>query len=145
MLTVDISEVERFEAEFQREVNRFDQNVRGPRLERALFEGTREAVNTRHYQDRTALLTSRIKGFVEISTPGAAEAVIGAFTDYASYVNRWDANQHGEATVLRANNGEWVVLDIPEGFIVRGADKTATVLLEEIDAAAVQLQRRLDD
>ena len=144
MLTVDISEVERFEREFQREVNEFDREVGGPRLERALFEGTREAVNTRHYQDRTALLTSMIKGFVEISTPGAAEAVIGAFTDYASYVNRWDANQGGEATMLKATNGEWVVLDIPEGFIVRGADKTATVLIEEIDAAAVRLSRTLE-
>lgn len=142
MLIIDIEPVFQAELAFEKAVNRFDERVRGQAMDTALKEGARVAVNTRHYQDRTALLTSRIKGFVEISVPGAVIASFGAYTDYASYVNAWDARQ-GSMT-FKAPDGMWVTMDLPEGFIVRGADEVAVVLLREVEAAAVELQALLD-
>lgn len=145
MLAIDLEPIFQAEAAYERAVNSFDELIRNRALPAALKEGERTAVNTRHYEDRTALLTSRIKGFVEISTPGAAEAAFGAFTDYASYVNAWDANQHGSATMLKADSGAWVMMDLPEGFVVRGADMVAVTLMREIETAATDFQRTLDE
>jgi hypothetical protein len=142
MLIIDLEPIFQAELAYEKAVNRFDERVRGQAMREALKEGERNAINTRHYQDQTALLTSRIKGFVEISVPGAVEAYIGAFTEYASYVNRWDSNQ-GSMT-FKAPSGVWVTTDLPEGFIVRGADEVAVVLIREIDDAVAALQADLD-
>src|ERR1700759_499894 len=85
MLSLDLEPVFQAELEFERAMIRFDERVRkGVGI--AVNEAVKLAAQTHRYEDETGLLTSRIKGFVEISTPGAATWILGAFTDYASFV-----------------------------------------------------------
>jgi hypothetical protein len=53
----------------------------------ATTEAPKQAINTKRFKDQTGLLTSMIKGWVEISVPGGAIGEIGAYTYYASFVD----------------------------------------------------------
>lgn len=53
----------------------------------AVVEAPIEAINTKRFNDQTGLLTSMMKGWVEISVPGGAIGELGAYTYYASYVD----------------------------------------------------------
>lgn len=153
MITIELEDVFQAEATYERAVTRFDERVRRG-LQTALDEGVREGINTRHYKDQTGLLTSRIKGFVEISTPGAAQGVLGAFTDYASFVDAGTRPHeiHGNPFLtFKAKDGTWVTTRMvrhpgtkADGFFGRAVQKTERVLLREVEVAASELQRFLD-
>ncbi len=153
MLMLDLEPIFQAEAEYERAMVRFDERVRRG-LQTALDESVREGVNTRHYKDETGLLTSRIKGFVEISTPGAAEGILGAFTDYASFVNSGTLPHeiHGNPFLtFKARDGSWVTTRMvhhpgtkPDGFMFRAFLKTEKILLREVEVATAELQRLLD-
>lgn len=141
---LDLDEVFQAEDRFEREARRFDERVRAG-LEKALRAGVLVGVNSRHYEDQTGLLTSMIKGFVVISTPGRAEGLLGAFTDYASYVNQGTLPHeiHGNPYLtFKAKDGTWVTVTRvfhpgtkPDGFMYRAYLEAERVLLREVEAA----------
>src|SRR4051812_42822185 len=154
MLILDLEPVYQAELAYEKAVNRFDERVRSG-VRTAIDESVREAVNTRHYQDQTGLLTSRIKGYVEISIPGAAAGYFGAFTDYASFVDGGTKPHeiHGNPFLtFKAKDGTWVTTRMvnhpgtkPDGFMGRAFLKAERVQLREVEVAAAELQRFLDD
>src|SRR5687767_7573592 len=144
MLIVDLEPVFQAEMLYERAVNRYDERVRrGVKV--AIDEAVLEAINTHNYQDQTGLLTSRIKGYVEVSTPGAAVGFFGAFTDYASFVN--DGTRPHEIRgnpflTFKSRSGEWVTTRLVhhpgtkgDGFMSRGYFKAERVLLREVESA----------
>jgi hypothetical protein len=154
-ILIDLQSVFDFEEEWQRGVQLVSDGVRRG-VQKAVDEGVREAINTRTYKDQTALLTSRIKGWVEISTPGGATGVLGAFTHYASYVN--DGTEpheiHGNPTLtFKGSNGQWVTVNTVErgpikhpgyrgdGFMSRALHKAERVILREVELSVAQLQQ----
>jgi hypothetical protein len=153
MLDVDISDVFLFEEEYERGlIGLSDAIRRAVRL--AIDEGVREAINTRRYQDQTGLLTSRISGYVEVSTPGGAAGYLGAFTKYASFVEggtRPHEIRGNPLLTFKASNGQWVTTHLvhhpgtrPDGFVGRGFLKAERVILREVELGVAQLQHLLD-
>lgn len=154
MIYVDLEPVFQAELEFEKAVVLFDERVRSG-LRTAIDEGAKLAAQTHRYEDQTGLLTSRIKGFVEISVPGAAVGVLGAFTDYASFVEGGTRPHeiHGNPFLtFKAKDGSWVTTTMvhhpgtkPYGFMGDAYLKAERVLIREIEIAADELQRFLDE
>lgn len=154
MLIIDLEPVFAAELAFEQAVNAFDVRVRQG-LATALHEGASEAQQHHRYEDQTGLLTSRIKGFVEISVPGAAQGILGAFTDYASFVEGGTRPHeiHGNPFLtFKAKDGTWVTTTMvhhpgtkPYGFMGDAFLKTERVLIRELEVAVSELQRLLDD
>ncbi len=152
MITVDIQPVHDLVDEWDRGLALLSDGIRRG-VRQGIDEGAREAVNTRRYKDQTGLLTSRIKGWIEISTPGGAIGVLGAFTHYASYVN--DGTEpheiHGNPfLVFKGRNGQWVYArkvnhpgTKPDGFMSRAYWKVERVVLREVELSVEELVRRL--
>jgi hypothetical protein len=149
---VDLQEVFDFEELYDREAVRLSDGIRRG-VERGIDEAVREAINTRRYQDQTGLLTSMIKGFVEVSTPGGAVGYFGAFTDYASYVEGGTRPHqiHGNPMlVFKGRDGTWVrttMVNHPgtqaDGFMGRAFLKAERVILREVEISVEQLRRAL--
>jgi hypothetical protein len=152
MIYVDLQEVFDFEELAEREMGRLSDGVRRG-VQRGIDEGVREAINTRRYQDQTGLLTSMIKGFVEVSTPGGAVGWFGAFTDYASYVEGGTRPHeiHGNPFLtFKGRDGRWVTTRMvnhpgtqPDGFMGRAWLKVERVVLREVEISVEQLRRAL--
>jgi hypothetical protein len=153
MLLLDLEPIFQAEQEYEQAVNRFEARVRKG-LQTALDEGVREAINTRQYKDQTGLLTSRIRGWVEISTPGAASGWFGAFTNYASFVESGTRPHeiHGNPFLtFKARDGTWVTTRMvrhpgtkADGFVGRGYQKIERVLIREIEIAEAELRSYLE-
>lgn len=153
MLIIDLEPVFEAEAEYERAVNAFDVRVRQG-LATALEEGERQAKTQHRYEDQTGLLTSRIRGYVEISIPGAAQGVLGAFTDYASFVEGGTKPHeiHGNPFLtFKAKDGTWVTTRMVHhpgtkayAFMGDAALKAERVLIRELELGVAELQRLLD-
>jgi hypothetical protein len=151
-VTTTWDELDRFEEEYDRALVRLSNAVRRG-VARAVDEGAREGMNTRRYQDQTGLLTSMIKGWVEISTPGGAEGMLGAFTEYASYVDAGTAPHKIRGNpwlVFKTSDGRWVrVHEVdhpgtkPDGFGGRMYLKAERVILREVELGVAELARML--
>lgn len=153
MLILDLEPVFQAEAEFERAMIRFDERVRkGVGI--AVEEAVKLAAQTHRYEDQTGLLTSRIKGFVEISTPGAATWILGAFTDYASFVESGtkphDIRGNPYLT-FKTKDGQWVTTEVvhhpgtkPYAYMGDAYLKCERVLLREVESAVAMLQTELD-
>ena len=120
---------------------------------RAVVEEPIEAINTRHYKDRTALLTSMTKGWVEISVPGGAIGEIGAYTYYASYVNDGTRPHEiwGNPLLTFKIGGRWVSTPMvnhhgtqPDGFMSRAYFKAEAVMIREIEIGVADLEHFLE-
>lgn len=154
MLALDIEPLFDAEIEWERAVNAFDSRIRRG-LATALDEGAKEAQQHHRYEDQTGLLTSRIKGYVEISTPGAAEGILGAFTDYASFVESGTRPHeiHGNPFLtFKAKDGTWVTTRMvnhpgtkPYAFMGDATLKVERVLIREYELAAAELQERVNE
>lgn len=153
MLILDIEPVFQAEAEWERAIVRYDERVRRG-VGAAVDEGARYAVQNHRYQDQTGLLTSRIKGFVEIGMPGSAVGILGAFTDYASFVEGGTRPHeiHGNPYLtFKAKDGRWVTTTMVHhpgtkayGMIGDATLKSEIVLLREVELAGAELQAFLD-
>lgn len=153
MLIIDLEPVFQAELLFEQAVNRFDSRFRQG-LATSLEEGERQAKTRHRYEDQTGLLTSRIKGYVEISVPGAAQGILGAFTDYASFVEGGTRPHeiHGNPFLtFKAKDGTWVTTRMvhhpgtkPYAFMGDALLKTERVLIREVEVAASELQRLLE-
>jgi hypothetical protein len=153
VLDVDISDVFLFEEEYDRGlVHLSDAIRRAVRL--AVEEGASEALNTRHYKDQTGLLTSRIKGFVEVSTPGGAVGMLGAYTDYASFVDggtRPHEIRGNPLLTFKTRDGRWVTTHLvqhpgtkADGFMGRAYLKAERVILREVEVGVARLEQFLE-
>jgi hypothetical protein len=149
---VDLQDVFDFEEAYDRALGRLsDATRRG--VQKGIDEGVREAINTRRYQDQTGLLTSRIKGLVEVSTPGGASGWFGAFTDYASFVEGGTRPHqiHGNPMlVFKGRDGTWVrttMVNHPgtqaDGFMGRAFLKAERVILREVELGVAEMIRIL--
>jgi len=155
MLILDLEPVFQAEREFEEGVDRFGRRTHAA-VQAAVTEAANEARNTRRYQDQTGLLTSRIRGFVEVSAPGGATGIIGAFTDYASFVDSGTKAHEIRARrvprlIFKTRDGQWVSTEVvqhpgtaPDGFVGRAFQKAERVLVREVEIATVELQRFLD-
>lgn len=153
MLILDLEPVFQAEAEFERACDKVSDGVRRA-VARAVDEGAREGINTRGYQDQTGLLTSRIRGYVEVSTPGGAVGVLGAFTDYASFVTDGTKPHeiHGNPFLtFKARDGRWVTTRMVrhpgyrgDRFMTRALLKAERVLLREVEIGVAEMNRYLD-
>ncbi len=153
-VTIDLTEILEAEKQWDRGLQIMSDGVRRA-VKMAVEEGAREGINTRHYQDQTGLLTSRIRGFVEISTPGGAVGVLGAFTHYASYVDagtRPHEIRGNPWLVFKTKDGQWVRTHLvrhpgtkADGFMGRAFLKAERVLLREVEVAAQQFERFMNE
>lgn len=152
-LVGDFDEVERFEEEWERAVLILGQAAQKA-VRDATVEAPREAINTRHYKDQTALLTSMTKGWVEVTVPGGAVGEIGAYTYYASFVDGGTAPHeiHGNPLLtFKGRDGRWVSVAMvhhpgtkPDGFMGRAYLKAEAVMIREIEVGVDQLLRFLN-
>jgi hypothetical protein len=152
VLYIDLQEVFDFEEEWLRAQSRLsDATRRG--VQKSIDEGVREAIQTHRYQDQTGLLTSRITGLVEVSTPGGAVGYFGAFTDYASFVEGGTRPHeiHGNPfLVFKGRDGQWVRTRMvnhpgtkPDAFMGRAFLKAERVLLREVELGVAEVTRLL--
>lgn len=149
MITIDLQPVFDAEGEWERAIIRYDERVRRG-VKTAVEEGAKLAAQTHRYEDQTGLLTSMIKGFVEISVPGSAVAILGAFTDYASFVEGGTRPHeiHGNPYLtFKTKGGQWVTTTMvhhpgtkPYAFMGDAFLKTERVLLREKELADAELQ-----
>ena len=146
-------EIDRLEEDWERALLKLSDAAREA-VRAATVEGPREAVNTHRYKDQTGLLTSMTKGFVEISVPGGAIGEIGAYTEYASYVDGGTEPHeiHGNPLLtFRTAGGQWVSCRVvnhpgtkPDGFAGRMYLKAESVMIREVEIGIDQLQRFLE-
>jgi hypothetical protein len=153
VLILDLEPVFQAELQFEQAVNRYDASVRRG-VQTATEEGAKLAAQTHRYEDQTGLLTSRIKGFIEISVPGSAVGILGAFTDYASFVEGGTRPHeiHGNPYLtFKAKDGTWVTTTMVHhpgtrayGFMGDAFLKAERILLREVEVAGADLQAFLD-
>jgi hypothetical protein len=151
-------ELERFEEEWERALLKLSDAAREA-VRAATVEAPREAINTKRFRDQTGLLTSRIKGFVEISVPGGAIGEIGAYTEYASYVDggtkpheiHAGGGAQGALLTFKGSNGQWVSVHAvphpgtkPTGFGGVLYNTAEAVMIREVDIGIDQLKRFLE-
>lgn len=152
-LVGDFDEVELFDEEWQRAILKLGTAAQNA-VRAATVEAPLEAINTHRYKDQTGLLTSMTKGFVEITVPGGAIGEIGAYTQYASYVDGGTQPHeiHGNPLLtFKGANGQWVSVrgvhhpgTKPDGFGGRMYLRAESVMIREIEIGIDQLQRFLE-
>lgn len=153
MLTIDLEPLFAAELEYERAAARLGDLPRRA-VDAATREGHLEAINTRRYKDQTGRLTGSIKGFVEISTWGAATGWVVARQPYASFVDAGTRPHeiHGNPFLtFKARDGSWVTTRMvhhpgtkPDGFMGRAFHKIERVLLREVEVGIAEMQRFLD-
>ena len=153
MLTIDLESVFQAEREFEQGIDKLGRRMHSA-VQAAVTEGAAEAIRTHGYQDQTGLLTSRIRGFVEVSAPGGATGIIGAFTDYALFVDQ-DTKRHdipgNPYLIFKGRDGNWVrtrLVDHPgtkgDHFMTRAFLKAERVIIREVEIGVAELQRHID-
>lgn len=155
MITIDLEPVFEAERRWDRAVEELSNATRRA-VDRAVKEGASEAIQTRQYTDDTGLLTSRIRGYVEVSVPGGAVGVIGALTDYASFVEGGTEPHEIRARnapnlIFKARDGNWVVTKVVQHpghpafpFMGQAYLKAERVLIREIEVGIRDAQRIMD-
>jgi hypothetical protein len=101
---VDLQPLFDLEEEYDRALIKLSDAAREA-VRAATVEAPRQAINSKRFQDQTGLLTSMMKGWVEISVPGGAIGEIGAYTYYASYVDGGTKPHEIHATAGGGFNG----------------------------------------
>lgn len=152
-ITATWDELDRLEEEWDRALLTLSDAARRA-VAAAAVEAPIEGINTRRYKDQTGLLTSRIKGFVEISVPGGAIGQVGAYTDYASYVDGGTAPHEIRGNpylTFKGHDGSWVTVQSvqhpgtkPDGFGGRIYQKAEAVMIREVEIGIDNLQRFLE-
>jgi hypothetical protein len=147
-------ELDRFEEEWERALLKLSDAARNA-VRAATVEAPREAINTKRFHDQTGLLTSMIKGFVEISVPGGAIGEIGAYTEYASYVDGGTQPHeiHGNPLLtFKTAGGQWVSVrgvhhpgTKPTGFGGVLHNVAESVMIREVEIGIDELKRFLED
>lgn len=153
MLILDLDPVFHAETLYEIAVAKYTDHVKRS-VAKAVDEGAREGVQTHGYQDQTGLLTSRIKGFVEVTTANGAQGMLGAFTDYASFVSDGTKPHeiHGNPFLtFKAKDGTWVTARMVrhpgyrgDGFMTRALYKSERVLLREVEVGGAEFKRFLE-
>ena len=152
-VTTDLQALFDFEDDWDRALLKLSDAARNA-VAAAVDEGPREGVQTHKYRDRTGLLTSMTKGFVEISTVGGAIGEFGAYTQYASYVDGGTKPHeiHGNPYLtFRGGDGQWRTVAMvhhpgtqPDGFMGRAYFKAEAVMIREVEIGIDQLTRYLE-
>jgi len=149
----DLQEVFDFEDEWDRALLKLSDAARRA-VAAATVESPKEAINTKRFQDQTGLLTSMIKGWVEISVPGGAIGEIGAYTYYASFVDggtRPHEIRGNPTLTFKTSGGDWVSTHVvhhpgtkPTGFGGVLFHTAEGVMIREIEVGVDEMQRFLE-
>jgi len=147
----DLQELFDLEEEWDRALLRLSDAARNA-VRAAVDEAPVEAINTKRFKDQTGLLTSMMKGNVEISVPGGAIGEIGAYTFYASFVDGGTKPHeiHGDPLLTFKINGRWVSVHgvqhpgtKPYGFGGVMFHTAERVMIREIEIGVDDMQRYL--
>jgi hypothetical protein len=150
---VDLQEIFDFEDEWDRGLQILSDAARQA-VRSATTEAPKQAINTKRFKDQTGLLTSMIKGWVEISVPGGAIGEIGAYTYYASFVDEGTRPHEirGNPTLtFKTADGRWVSTHVvhhpgtkPTGFGGVLYHSAEGIMIREVELGIDQLQRFLE-
>lgn len=149
----DLQELFDFEDEWDRALLKLSDAARRA-VSSATVEAPKEAINTKRFKDQTGLLTSMIKGWVEVSVPGGAIGEIGAYTYYASFVDEGTKPHEirGNPTLtFKTAGGDWVSTHVvhhpgtkPTGFGGVLYHSAEGIMIREIELGIADLQRFLE-
>lgn len=153
LVQVDLQELFDLEADYDRALIKLSDAAREA-VRAATVEAPIEAINTKRFQDQTGLLTSMMKGAVEISVPGGAIGEIGAYTFYATYVDGGTRPHeiHGDPLLTFKINGRWVSVrgvhhpgTKPYGFGGVMYHAAERIMIREIEMGVEDMKRFLGD
>ncbi len=152
LVQVDLQELFDLEEEYDRALVKLSDAARNA-VRAATVEAPKEAINTKRFQDQTGLLTSMMKGMIEISVPGGAIGEIGAYTYYASFVDGGTRPHeiHGDPLLTFKIGGRWVSVrgvqhpgTKPYGFGGVMYHAAERIMIREIEVGVDQMQRFLE-
>jgi hypothetical protein len=151
---VDLQPLFDLEEEYDRALIKLSDAARAA-VRAATVEAPRQAINSKRFKDQTGLLTSMMKGWVEISVPGGAIGEIGAYTYYASFVDGGTKPHeiHGNPFLtFKTAGGQWVTTRMvhhpgtkPYGMGGQMYFAAERIMLREIEMGVEDMKRLLGD